>query len=90
MNGDVRPRPCVSNLNHLIHTLIPIMSITELYPSITKGTLVVSVLGLLLLALFFWSPSAKGKAPRLPDTIPHVTNTIQYLTDAGRFLDRVT
>jgi len=28
--------------------------------------------------------------PSLPDTIPFITNTFQYLTDIGHFLDRAT
>lgn len=50
--------------------------------------LVALVLVFLVLGLKL-SPRGK-QPPYLRERIPYVTNTIQYLTDVGTFLDRVT
>lgn len=51
---------------------------------LTAVALVVLLSGLLQL-------SSRGKQPPyLKERIPYVTNTIQYLTDVGTFLNRVT
>lgn len=41
------------------------------------------------IAVTWLRSSNSNQPPRLQDKIPYITNTIQYLTDAGRFIDRV-
>jgi len=50
-------------------------------------TLSLAIGSIVLLGLHLRSRNSKGP-PQLNDTIPYVTNTIQYLTDAGTFMDR--
>ncbi|KAH6701359.1 cytochrome P450 [Leptodontidium sp. MPI-SDFR-AT-0119] len=66
-----------------------IHSIFDYFVGHVRVLLVVGVFGAFLASLLR-SPNAKRYPPRLKDTIPYVSNTIQYLTDAGRFMDRVT
>ncbi|GAP85198.2 putative cytochrome P450 [Rosellinia necatrix] len=51
--------------------------------------LVVACITILFLCFRAWHSSAP-KPPQLSESIPFISNTIQYLTDAGRFIDRVT
>jgi hypothetical protein len=51
--------------------------------------LVALVLVFLVSGLLKLSPREK-QPPYLKERIPYVTNTIQYLTDVGTFLNRVT
>ncbi|KAK3685170.1 cytochrome P450 [Podospora appendiculata] len=37
-----------------------------------------------------WPPRSKQQPPVLRGTIPYVSNTVQYMTNAGAFLDRVS
>ena len=81
-----------AGLNHLAlaqHTaMTSIQSVVEVF---TDNARVSVIFGALVLILAIISRSRNTKRPPLlNDTIPYVSNTIQYLTDAGRFLDRVT
>lgn len=52
---------------------------------------VVLVVCLLAPAILFILTRSNAKSPpSLSDKIPFITNTIQYLTNAGTFIDRVT
>ncbi|KAH8659972.1 cytochrome P450 [Xylariales sp. PMI_506] len=54
-------------------------------PAIT----IISGLTLAVLAYSYW-PRSTDLPPALPDTIPYVSNTYQYMTDMRNFLDRAT
>lgn len=62
----------------------------DILPSNSPGSLAIpiAIVSVILLVLLV-RPSKSNEPPQLKDTIPYVTNTIQYLTDAGTFLDRV-
>ncbi|EMD85896.1 hypothetical protein COCC4DRAFT_146681 [Bipolaris maydis ATCC 48331] len=67
--------------------MVSMQSVLSLFTGNSRAYLVIGIF-FVFLAFIYWSPNA-NRPPRLPDTIPYVSNTIQYLTDAGRFLDRV-
>lgn len=60
------------------------MSNTALSPTVLMVLCVVIATAVTLLR-----SSNSNQPPRLQDKIPYITNTIQYLTDAGGFIDRV-
>ncbi|EUC42425.1 hypothetical protein COCMIDRAFT_103526 [Bipolaris oryzae ATCC 44560] len=67
--------------------MISIQSIVYSFNGNAKLSFAIGII-VAFLAFIFRSRNA-NRPPRLPDTIPYISNTIQYLTDAGRFLDRV-